>query len=477
MGKEVSGGMGMIEDPTALFQRAATLAAAYRRGIGEAPQRPEQSYLQALASWEAPTPEEGMASEAVLEELVRLAGPGLHAMTGPRFHGWVIGGSHPAGVAADWMVSAWGQNVGNHAASPAGSAAEVVAAKWMLDILGLPAECSVGFVTGATMANLVGLAAGRSALLREQGWDVEARGLFGAPEFRVVVGEAHVSVVSALQFLGLGHDRVVRVATDSEGRMQPEGLAAALEGAPAMVILQAGHINSGNFDPFDVLIPMAKARGAWVHVDGAFGLWAKAAPGRAALAAGVEGADSWATDGHKWLQTPYDCGFAIVRDKEAHRRAMAFGASYLPSVSEGERDPTHYVPELSRRARGLTSWAMLRHLGRAGVAEMVERACVCARIVADEAAAEPGVTVVNEVVLNQAVLRFGGEGATGDDLTLRTIARLQADGVAFAGASQWRGQWLMRVSVSGYATSEAQALQTGAAIRAAWRAVRGANAP
>lgn len=464
----------MTHDPGTLFARAASLATDYRRGITTAPQRPVQTYLQALAAWNAPTPETGTPSDAVLEELVARASPGLHAMTGPRFFGWVIGGSHPAGVAADWMVSAWGQNVGNHAASPAGAAAEVVAGRWMLDMLGLPPGCSIGYVTGATMANLVGLAAARSELLRREGWDVEAQGLFGAPEIRVAIGaDAHISVVSALQFLGLGHSRVLRVATDAEGRMLPAALSETLSAGsgPAMIILQAGQINSGNFDPFPALIPIARAHNAWVHVDGAFGLWAKAAPGRATLAAGVEDADSWATDGHKWLQTPYDSGFAIVRDPEAHRRAMAFGASYLPPVNEGERDPTHYVPELSRRARGLTTWAMLRHLGREGVADMVERACLCARLIADEAAREPGITIANEVVLNQAVLRFGDS----DDLTMRTIARLQADGVAFAGASQWRGQWLMRVSVSGYATNEAEALIAAEAIRAAWRAVRGNN--
>ncbi len=464
-----------MNDPGALFARAAALATEYRRGIGDALQRPEHGYAAALSDWQAPVPEHGMPAEAVLEELVTRATPGLHAMTGPRFFGWVIGGSHPAGVAADWLVSAWGQNVGNHQASPAGAAAETVAGAWLVDILGLPSESSVGFVTGATMANLVGLAAARSEVLRRVGWDVEADGLFGAPPIRVVVGEdIHVSALSALQFLGLGHSRLTRVATDAEGRMLPQGLADALAGqGPAIVLLQAGQINSGGFDPFEQLIPIAHAAGAWVHVDGAFGLWAKAAPGRAGLAAGVELADSWATDGHKWLQTPYDCGFAIVRDAEAHRRAMAFGASYLPAVAAGERDPTHYVPELSRRARGLTTWAMLRHLGRSGVADMVERHCRIARQIADSVAGEPGITVCCDVVLNQVLLRFGDD----NDLTLKTIARLQQDGVAFAGGSQWRGRWLMRISVSGIQTTEADAAMTAVAICDAWRAVRGSNTP
>ncbi len=468
------------DDPEALFRRAAKHAVAYRRAVGGKLHRPEMTYGEALHHWEAPTPEAGTPAEAVLEELVERAGPGLHAMTGPRFFGWVIGASHPAGVAADWLVSAWGQNVGNHAGAPAGSAAETVSARWLVDILGLPAGSSVGFVTGATMANLVGLAAGRSEVLRRVGWDVEAQGLFGAPPIRVLVGEdVHVSALSALQFLGLGHDRVTKVAADEEGRMRPDALAAAMEGhgGPCIVMIQAGQINTGAFDPFERIVPIAKAHGAWVHVDGAFGLWANACPSRAALCAGVALADSWATDGHKWLQTPYDCGFAIVRDADAHRRAMAFGASYLPPVAEGERDPTHYVPELSRRARGFTTWTMLRHFGRSGIAEMVERHCRLARLIADRVAEEPGIEVINRVELNQVVLRFGGAATEeiGNDLTQRTISRLQKDGVCFAGGSKWRGRWLMRISVSGYPTTETDAIRSAEAIRAAWRAVRGRN--
>jgi glutamate/tyrosine decarboxylase-like PLP-dependent enzyme len=465
---------GSVDDPELLFRLAADSALAYRRSIGKRLQRPQQTYGEALAAWEAPTPETGLPADAVIEDLVRLAGPGLHAMTGPRFFGWVIGGSHPAGVAADWLVSAWGQNVGNHAATPAASAAETVAARWLVDILGLPAGSSVGFVTGATMANMVGLAAGRSEVLRRLGWDVEARGLFGAPPIQVAVGDdVHISALSALQFLGLGHERVLRIATDAEGRMRPDALAAALDGrsGPCIVVAQAGQINTGASDPFDEIVPIARRHGAWVHVDGAFGLWANACPSRAHLTKGIALCDSWATDGHKWLQTPYDCGFAIVRDAEAHRRAMAFGASYLPPVAEGERDPTHYVPELSRRARGLTTWTLLRHFGRAGIARMIERHCRLARLMATRVSEEPGIDVVNEVVLNQVVLRFGDD----DEKTLATIARLQKDGVAFAGGSKWRNRWLMRISVSGCTTTEADALDSAEAIRSAWRAVQGRN--
>ncbi|MBL8687511.1 MAG: aspartate aminotransferase family protein [Rhodospirillaceae bacterium] len=468
------------DDPEALFRRAAEHALAFRRGIADRKQRPDMTYGEALAKWEASTPENGQPSEAVLEEMVRLADGGLHAMTGPRFFGWVIGGSHPAGVAADWLVSAWGQNVGNHMAAPAASAAETIAATWLVDILGLPNGSSVGFCTGATMANFVGLAAGRSEVLRRLGWDVEAKGLFGAPEIRVAVGEdVHVSALSALQFLGLGHERVLKVATDAEGRMLPGALAKALDAGtgPCIVMAQAGQINTGASDPFEEIVPIARRHGAWVHVDGAFGLWGNACPTRAHLTRGVELCDSWATDGHKWLQTPYDCGFAFVRDAEAHRRAMAFGASYLPPVAEGERDPTHYVPELSRRARGFATWALLKHFGRAGIAEMVERHCRIAKIVADKAAEEPGIQMLNKVVLNQAVLRFGGNVSIeeGNDKTLATIAQLQKDGIAFAGGSKWRDRWMMRISVSGWSTTEADALKTAEAIKSAWRQVRGRN--
>jgi glutamate/tyrosine decarboxylase-like PLP-dependent enzyme len=465
------------DESAALFRAAAKAAAAYRAGIGERPQRPELGYAEALRRFDAPTPETGRPAGAVIEELVGLATPGLAAMTGPRFFGWVIGASHPVGVAADLLTAAWGQNVGNHSATPAAAAAEAVAARWLLDVLGLPETCSIGFVTGATIANFVGLAAARSALLRREGWDVEADGLFDAPPISVLIGEdAHSTVFSALQYLGLGRARVVRIATDRQGAIDPAAFEAALAKAqaPVIAITQAGQLNTGAFDPFARLVPLAHAHGAWVHVDGAFGLWARACPSRAALAAGVENADSWATDGHKWLQTPYDCGFAIVRDGEAHRRAMTIAASYLPMVAAGERDPSHLVPELSRRARGFPTWALLRHLGRAGIATMIERHCRLARLIADRLAAEPGVAVVNEVVLNQVIVRFGVDraDAEGDALTRRAIEAIQRDGTCFAGGADWRGRWVMRLSVIGGATTEDDAERSAEAICRLWRAVR-----
>jgi glutamate/tyrosine decarboxylase-like PLP-dependent enzyme len=352
-----------------------------------------------------------------------------------------------------------------------------VSAGWLLDLLDLPREASVGFVTGATIANFVCLAAARGEVLRRAGWDVEAKGLFGAPPITVLIGEdAHATVFSALQFLGLGHERVVRIATDEAGAIRPSAFATALDGAagPVIAILQAGQMNTGAFDPFREIVPAARARDAWVHVDGAFGLWARSAAAHAYLADGVDLADSWATDGHKWLQTPYDSGYAIVRDAEAHRRAMTTAASYLPAVSAGERDPSHFVPELSRRARGFPTYAMIRHLGRDGIAAMVEQHCGLARRIAEGVRCEPGIHVMNDVVLNQIVVRFGEPGISdrADDLTLRTIRRIQTDGVCFMGGTRWRDRWLMRISVISAGTTEADADRTLAAVRSAWAAVR-----
>lgn len=465
-------------DQAGLFSDAARRAASFRETLPDRPQRPLADYGEMLHRLAAATPEEGLPAGEVIAALDERMQAGLHAMAGGRFFGWVIGASHPVGVAADWLTSAWGQNAGNHQASPAAAAAETVAAGWLLDLLGLPREASVGFVTCATVANFVCLAAARSEMLRRVGWDVEADGLFGAPPIRVVIGDdAHTTVFSALQLLGLGHDRVVRVATDAQGRIEAEAFAVALKAGegPAIAVLQAGQINTGASDPFRRLIPFAHRHGAWVHVDGAFGLWARASAQTAEQVAGVEEADSWATDGHKWLQTPYDCGYAIIRDVQAHRRAMTAAASYLPEVAAGERDPSHFVPELSRRARGFPSWAMIRHLGRSGIAAMIERHCALARRIAQALGNEPGIKVLNEVCLNQVAVRFGAElpAAEGDALTQVVIARLQADGTCFAGGARWRGLAIMRLSVISWPTDTADADAAVAAILCAWRACRG----
>ncbi len=461
----------------AAWRAAAERAITFRSTIADRHQRPIATYRDMQAAFDGPTPDHGTDLIAVIEELATKAEPGLHATTGPRFFGWVIGASHPAGVAADWLTSAWGQNTGNHQAAPAAAAAEEASTRWLLDLLDLPRDCSVGFVTGATVANFVCLAAARGEVLGRIGWDVEANGLFGAPPIDVIVADdAHTTVFSSLQLLGLGHDRVVRIATDDQGRMQLSAFASAIATCkgPIIVVTQAGQLNTGAFDPMLDIVPIARSHDAWVHVDGAFGLWARACPEVAAQARGIEAADSWATDGHKWLQTPYDCGYAIVRDSRAHRRAMTAAASYLPEVAEGERDPSHFVPELSRRARGFATWAMIRHLGRAGISAMVARHCSLARRMSERLAREPGIAILNAVTLNQVIVRFGADlpAGDGDDVTRRTIQRVQSDGTCFAGGARWRGQWVMRLSVISAPTTEADIDRSADAIVAAFRNCR-----
>jgi glutamate/tyrosine decarboxylase-like PLP-dependent enzyme len=454
-----------------VFGQAARHATNYREGIAQAAHTPVSDYRTMRAAFAAPTPEEPHDPAAIIEELVALATPGIRAQTGPRFFGWVIGNSHPTGVAADWLASAWGQNAANLTAAPAASAIEDVACGWLLDLLGLPAEASVGVVTGATVANFVCIAAARSEVLRRVGWDVEADGLFGAPPITVLIGaDAHATVYSGLKYLGLGAKRVRHVDCDALGQIIPAAFEAALAEAdgPVIALLQAGQINTGGCDPFAQIIPMARAHGAWTHVDGAFGLWAQAAPERKHLTAGVALADSWATDGHKWLQTPYDCGFAIVRDPEAHRRAMAVSASYLPPAEGADRDPSSYVPELSRRARGFSTWAMIKALGRSGIAKMVEGNCAVASHMGEALAREPGIALVVPVTLNQFMVRFGDD----DALTKAVIDQVQRDAIAFLGGADWRGQWVMRGSVSSIATTMAEADTSIAAIIDAWRTVR-----
>ena len=449
---------------------AARRAIAYRERIAAARTTPVAGYGEMLAAFAGPVPEQGGDATAIIKELAALAEPGIRASTGPRFFGWVIGNSHPTGVAADWLAASWGQNAANVQAAPAASAVEAVAAEWLLDLLGLPASASIGFVTGATVANFVCLAAARSEVLRRVGWDVEADGLFGAPPITVLIGDdAHATVYSGIKYLGLGAGRVKRIACDSNGAILPaafEETLAATTG-PVIAIGQAGQINTGACDPFAEIAPMARSAGAWLHVDGAFGLWAQASPVHRHLTAGVELADSWATDGHKWLQTPYDCGFAIVRDTEAHRRAMAITASYLPPPEGAERDPSAYVPELSRRARGFATWAMIRQFGRSGIAAMVDGHVAIAQHLAAQLATCPGIALITPVTLNQFMVRFGDD----DALTLAVVRQVQEDAVAFIGSALWRGEWVMRVSVTSVATTMVDAEVTVDAVIGAWKRV------
>jgi glutamate/tyrosine decarboxylase-like PLP-dependent enzyme len=385
------------------------------------------------------------------------------AMAGRRFFGWVIGGSLPATVAANWLAAAWDQNAAGWQSSPAAAAFEQVAQRWLLDALGLPPDCAAGFVTGATMANFACLAAARQTVLKKAGWDVEADGLFGAPPITVVVGdEVHVSVLKALGLLGLGRNRVLRVPVDAQGRMRADRFPPVT--GPTILCLQAGNVNTGAVDPLAELCVLAHHAGAWVHVDGAFGLWAAAAPRRAPLLAGVADADSWATDAHKWLNVPYDCGLAFVRDAHTLQAAMAVTAAYLSESLE--RKPSDFTPELSRRARGVEVWAALKSLGRAGLAEMIERCCRHAERFA-EGLRDAGYQVLNEVVLNQVLVSFGDAAAT-----RRVIEALQADGTCWCGGTEWQGRTAMRISVSSWVTTDADVEKSLAAMLRVAAAVR-----
>lgn len=461
----------------AALELAARLAADYRRDVAAAQTVPVTGYGEIHARFDRPVPEDGVAAPDLIAELDAGARDGLRGIVAPRFFAWVNGSSHLAGVAADWLTSAWGQNGAGIPMSPAAAAVEAVAARWLLELLDLPPESSVGVVSGATVANFVGLAAARGELLRRLGWNVEEDGLYGAPTLRVLIGaDAHNTVFSGLRYLGLGEKRVTTITTDDLGRMLPGALETALGASsdPAIVIAQAGQINTGVSDPFAEIVPLAHAAGGWVHVDGAFGLWARASERHRHLVSGIELADSMATDGHKWLQTPYDCGFAIVRHEAAHRRAMDMQASYLTRDDAGFRHPGAYVPELSRRARGFATWAMIRRLGRAGIARMVEEDIAIAQAMAAGMAAIPGVTVINQPELNQFVVRFGADlGADeGDRLTEATVQQIQRDAVAYMGTALWRGRLVMRVSVCSIATTPEDGARTVEAVRAAWDQVR-----
>lgn len=391
-----------------------------------------------------PLPECPTDFEVVIDLLDRIGSPATVATAGGRFFGFVHGGCLSAALAANWLAGAWDQNAVLHATSPIASRLEEVAQRWLIELLGLPEECGVAFVSGATMASFTGLAAARSAMLDRLGWSVEADGLFGAPPLTVVVSEeTHPSVTKALGLLGLGRQRVVRVPVDDQGRMRAEAFPELA--GPTIVCVQAGNVNTGAVDPVGRICELAHASGAWVHVDGAFGLWAKASPRLAPLVAGVEQADSWATDAHKWLNVPYDSGLAFVRDGASLTRAMALTAAYIPRGTR--RDPGQCTPELSRRARGVEIWAALRSLGRAGLAGLIDRTCGHARRFAD-GLRSAGCEVLNDVVLNQVLVSFGNA-----ETTLRVIDRIQREGTCWCGGTNWQGRTAMRISVASWATT------------------------
>jgi glutamate/tyrosine decarboxylase-like PLP-dependent enzyme len=433
------------------LSRAAGHAARWLDSLTTRPVPPQASVAEVTALLGTELPDGPTPAGEVIDLLASGCEPGLTAMPSARFYGMVIGGTHPAALGADWLVSAWDQNAGLRLLTPAHSAVEDITSAWLLDVLGLPAGSAVGFVTGATMSNFTCLAAARDAMLARAGWDVAVAGLTGSPRVRVLVGaERHDTVDLALRYLGLGAPEVV--AADDQGRVDPGALAAALaagpagSSAPAIVVLQAGNVHSGAFDPFGPAIAAARAHGAWVHVDGAFGLFAAASAATRHLIAGYEDADSWTTDAHKTLNVPYDCGIAIVRDRAALRAAMGMRGDYL--IQDAAGDPFEHVPELSRRGRAFTVWAVMRALGRSGIAALVDGLCANAARFAAGIASIDGARVENDVVYTQVCATFGSASRTAE-----VTARLLADGTAWMSGSRWRGQQVLRISVSNWSTT------------------------
>jgi glutamate/tyrosine decarboxylase-like PLP-dependent enzyme len=445
-----------------LLARAQAHARAFLATLSDRPvkARTPDPTMRDPVALSAPVP-----PSAVLDSLAELIDQGSVATPGPRYFGFVTGGSFPVAVAADWLVSVWDQNAGLHALSPAMARIEDVTADWVLELLGLPREASVGFVTGATMATVTGLAAARHEMLRRAGWDVEADGLQGAPTLNVVVGAgAHASIDTAARLLGFGTSNLVRVAADGQGRMIPDALKAALArtSGPTIVCLQAGHVNTGAFDPFTPLIDIARVRDAWVHVDGAFGLWVRTVDALRQLAEGIERADSWGVDAHKWLNVPYDSGIAIVAHPAAHRASMAQRASYLLRADGERRDGMDWTPEASRRARAVPIYAVLKALGREGLAALVAGNCGRARQMADRLRPQPGLTILNDVVLNQVLVRV--RSRSGQNFTPAVIARVQQAGVCWVGGTTWEKEPAMRISISNWSTTTEDIDRSAASI-------------
>lgn len=436
----------MKENLGQLLGDTARRAASYLESLKDRPVAPSHLAIETLARFDEPLPNTGTKPGEVIRLLDSIGSPATMAMAGPRFFGFVIGGSLPASLAANWLAGAWDQNSAFFSATPATATLEHIALRWLLDLFGLPSGAAGAFVTGATIANFTALAAARHAVLSRASWNVEADGLIGAPPVTLIIGEeAHPTVFKSLGLLGLGRNRVVRVPADSQGRMRADALPRIA--GPTIVCTQAGNVNTGAFDPVGEICSRVGGTGAWVHVDGAFGLWVLASPALRSLAAGVEKADSWATDAHKWLNVPYDSGLAFVRDAEPLRAAMAITAEYLPPAGT-QRNPSDFAPELSRRARGVDVWAALKSLGSSGTAEMIERSCRHARRFADGLRAA-GFEILNDVVLNQVLVTFGDA-----ETTNRVISGIQSDGTCWCGGTVWQGRTAMRISVCGWSTTD-----------------------
>ena len=438
-----------------LLLDTAERAAQYLEGIADRRVAPSPADVAGLEALAGALPELPCDPSEVLSMLDDFGSPATVATAAGRYFGFVIGGSLPAALAANWLAGSWDQNAALQIMSPVAAKLEEIVLAWMVDLFGLPPESGAGFVTGTTMANFTALAAARTALLQRAGWNVEEDGLFGAPPIHVVVGEeVHVSLLKALSMLGLGRARVTRVPADAQGRMKPEALPA-LDGR-TLICVQAGNVNTGAFDPAGEICARAHEAGSWVHVDGAFGYWAAVSPHYASLLSGAGDADSWAIDCHKWLNVPYDSAVAIVRRPEYLQAAMAMSAAYL--TPGAGREPWHYAPEASRRARGVELWAAMRSLGRSGLAELIERNCQQAKLFADRLRAA-GFTILNDVVLNQVLVSFGSA-----DETRRVIADVQTDGTCWCGGTQWHGQAAMRISVSSWATTDEDVERSVAAM-------------
>jgi glutamate/tyrosine decarboxylase-like PLP-dependent enzyme len=450
-----------------LLDGTATYAAGFLDGLPERRVATTATAEELRKELGGPLPEGPHHPEMVVAELARAADPGIMATPSGRFFGFVIGGSLPAALAADWLTSAWDQNAGLYAAAPAASVVEEVCGAWLIELFGLPEHVSYGLVTGCQMANFTALAAARHSVLEAAGWDVEADGLVGAPPIRIILGEErHVTIDRALRFLGLGTANLQTVPADGQGRMRADALEDALaeSSGPTIVCAQAGNVNTGAVDPLRAICAAAREVGAWVHVDGAFGMWAATSPALRYLTEGMEQADSWATDAHKWLNVPYDCGLVFCARPAAHQAAMGVHASYLVQSEDRERDEMDWNPDFSRRARGFPVYAALRSLGRSGVTDLVDRCCAHARRFAEALAQEPGVEVLNEVVMNQVLVRFLDPGGDHDARTRAAVKAVQEDGTCWLGGTFWKGKAAMRISVSNWSTTAEDVDRSVAAI-------------